>query len=70
MQAYDYNDRLIGNPKPFNPVKLEAMLNDTEKKIKGVRVFRLKKGMTLDIGGVDYKVIAVRENGKVTMRLK
>ncbi len=55
-------------PEPYDPKKLETLLEDP--KIKEVRVFRLQKGMRINIEGSVYKVTAVRPNGKITLRPK
>ena len=53
-------------PVPYDSEKLTAALE--HKEVEAVRVFRLKKGMTVDVGGTRYKVTAVRDNGKITLR--
>jgi hypothetical protein len=65
MQAR-YPDGL-NDIEPYDSKKLEEHL---EAGATEVRVFRLKKGMIVNIEGELYKVTAVRENGKVTMRPK
>jgi len=57
---------MVANPVPFNQNRMQSALEDP--RIKQVRVFKLKPGMAVDIGGTIYKVIAVRPNGKITMR--
>lgn len=66
MQAIE-KDGLHREPEPFDPARIMQLLN--EPKVKEVRVFRLQKGMTLNVQGRKYKVIAARPNGKVTMKL-
>lgn len=66
MQPYDKNDQAVGPIEQFNPERLEALLENP--KVKTVKVFRLKKGMIINIEGHEYKVIAVRPNGKATLR--
>jgi len=51
---------------PFDIKEMEQLLED--KSIKEVRVFKLKPGMKLNIQGIKYKVVAVRQNGKVTLK--
>ena len=65
MQSVDHNE-LAGPINEYEPKRLEAMLKDPN--VKYVRVFNLKKGDRVQIGGHTYKVTAVRPNGKVTMR--
>jgi len=67
MQAieHDGTERI---PEMFNEERLEALLDKPE--VKEVRVFRLKKGMRIQIHGSAYKVIAVRPTGKVTLKLQ
>jgi len=67
MQQINH-DGSKGPIEPFDKKKMEKFLNDP--KVKEVRVFRLKKGMTVDFKGTTYKVTAVRPNGKVTLREK
>jgi len=54
------------DPELYDSVKLEATLQD--KKVSEVRVFRLQHGMILTVRGTRYKVIAARQNGKVTLK--
>ena len=65
MQAVEH-DGTKREPEPYVPEKLEALLDDP--KVKEVRVFRLKTGMRINISGSIYKVIAVRPNGKATLK--
>jgi len=67
MQAVDH-DGLKRMIEPFDPERMIKLLED--RKVKEVRVFRLKKGMTINIKNTHYKVIAVRPNGKVTLKEK
>lgn len=67
MQAieHDGTQRVI---EEFNQRQMEKHLNNPA--VKEVRVFKLTKGMTVKIKDTFYKIIAVRPNGKVTMRPK
>ena len=53
-------------PELYDEAKMNRALKDP--KVKEVRVFRMKKGLKLNIEGHRYKVIAVRPNGKVTLK--
>jgi len=46
----------------------KAKNEKTEGEARRPRLPRLEKGMKLNIGGVVYKVTAVRPNGKATIR--
>jgi len=65
MQAieHDGTQRMI---EVFDPKRLEALLGEPE--VKEVKVFRLEKGMLINIEGGAYKVIAARPNGKITLK--
>jgi len=73
MQAIEHDGtrRMV---ERYNERKIEAHLDDPN--VKEVRVFRLKRGMTITVHHKDggqveeatYKVIAARPNGKVTLR--
>jgi len=65
MQAieHDGTQRMI---EVFEARRLEALLDEPE--VKEVRVFRLEKGMLINIEGAAYKVIAARPNGKITLK--
>jgi len=65
MQAIEHNG-FKRDMEMYKPERLEAFLNDP--KVKEVRVFRLQKGMIINIEGARYKVIAVRSNGKTTLK--
>lgn len=65
MQAIEH-DGTERMPEIFNPERLEALLDEPE--VKEVKVFRLKKGMKINIGNIYYKVTAVRLNGKITLK--
>lgn len=66
MQTVDRNGER-GNLKFFDQEKLEESLKDPN--VDHVRVFQLKRRMKVIIQGTAYKVIAVRPNGKITMKL-
>ena len=55
-------------PEVYDSEVLEKHLENPE--VKEVRVFKLKKGLVLRIGDGLYKVVAVRSNGKVTLKFK
>jgi len=55
-------------PEPYDHEKLKQELEKPE--VQEVRVFKLKEGMTLHVGGRLYKVARVRKNGKVTLKPK
>jgi len=65
MQAIEHGgtEREI---EPFNKRKLFERLEDP--KVKEVKVFKLQPGHRLTVQGMTYKVIAVRPNGKITMK--
>ena len=65
MQAIEFDGKRR-DPEPYDPEKLEQLLE--EKNVREVRVFHLKKGMRINIGNIQYKVVAVRSNGKITLR--
>lgn len=65
MQAIEH-DGTKKMPEVYTPKKLKAHLKDP--KVKEVRVFRLNKGMSINIEGDLYKVIAIRPNGKLTLK--
>ena len=54
------------NPVPFDKEKMEKAIKHPD--VQQVRVFRLERGMKINIEGQVYKVIAVRQNGKVTLK--
>ena len=54
------------NPVPFEAEKIEAALEHPE--VEQVRVFRLEKGMRVNIGHTIYKVALVRPDGKVVLK--
>ena len=62
------NDGSVGPIVPFNAKELYECLE--KENVKEVKVFRLKKGMVITIGGHAYKVTAVREDGKVVLKPK
>ena len=62
-----HDDGSRGPIKPFDTKLMEQMLDKPE--VKEMRVFRLRSGMRLIIEGSTYKVISVRPNGKITMKL-
>lgn len=66
MQAIEHSgaERM---PEIFNPKRLKTLLDGPE--VKEVRVFKIKKGMKINIEGNLYKVIAARPNGKITLKL-
>lgn len=67
MQAikHDMTERMI---EPYDSEKLKSRLEDPA--VKEVRVFKLQKGMRINIRGGIYKVVAARPNGKITLRYK
>ena len=65
MQPID-NEGRRGPIEPFDPGRLERHLKNPD--IREVRVFRIKKGMKINIHGTLYKCIAARPNGKVTLK--
>ncbi|MBW2623940.1 MAG: hypothetical protein JRD68_13615 [Deltaproteobacteria bacterium] len=65
MQAMD-QDGVGRMPEMFNQKRMNGLLKDPD--VKEVRVFRLKKGTRINIDGHNYKIIAARPNGKITMR--
>lgn len=65
MQAH-YNNGIKGPVEPFDDEKLKTHLANPN--IEEVRIFRLKKGMKVQIVSTWYKVVSVRPNGKVSMR--
>jgi len=67
MQAID-NDGTQRMIEMFDQRKMEKHLADPA--VKEVRVFNLKKGMTVNIQNTLYKITAVRPSGKITMRPK
>jgi hypothetical protein len=67
MQAIG-NDGMGRMPEPYDHEKLVEHLEQPE--VQEVRVFKLREGMALDIGGKPYKVSRVRSNGKVTLKPK
>ena len=66
MQPIDH-DGIGGMPEIFDFKRLETLLEKPE--VKEVKVFRLKKGMKINIGNIYYKVTAVRSNGKITIKM-
>jgi hypothetical protein len=67
MQAIEKD----GTERPLEPYDHEKLIQHLEKpEVQEVRVFKLKEGMTLHIGGKLYKVSRVRQNGKVTLKPK
>ena len=62
------NDGSVGPIEEFDFDSLEKKIGDPN--VKEVRVFRLKKGMNVMIGGHEYKVTTVREDGKAVLRPK
>ena len=60
------HDGYRGDIELFNEEKMQELLDDPE--VKEVRVFKMEPGLRIEIGGITYKVTAVRSNGKVTMR--
>jgi len=66
MQAIEH-DGIRRMPEIFNPKRLKALLDEPE--VKEVRVFRLEKGMKINIQGSVYKVISARLNGKITLKM-
>ena len=61
MQQIDV-DGSKGPIEQFNPRKLIKAFNNP--KVKEVRVFRLEKGMTVEIKGKQYEVISLNSKGK------
>jgi hypothetical protein len=53
------------NPVPYNPDFVAKAINHPV--VEEIRIFRLKKGMIIDIGGKGYKVGTVRPRGKITL---
>ena len=67
MQAIEKD----GTERPLEPYDSEKLTQHLEDpKVQEVRVFKLKEGMTLHVGGKLYKVARVRLNGKVTLKPK
>lgn len=67
MQAIEKD----GTKRPLEPYDSEKLIEHLEKpEVQEVRVFKLKEGMTLHVGGRLYKVARVRQNGKVTLKPK
>ena len=64
MQEVRY-DGSEGPIEPFEEKKLLAALERAD--VESVSVFRLKKGMRVEIAGCTYKVIRVRDNGRVVL---
>ena len=65
MQAIEHdNTRRL--PEMFREERMNELLEDDE--VKEVRVFNLKKGMKIEVGGSNYKVTTCRSNGKITIR--
>jgi len=67
MQAIEY-DGTEWMPEVFDKDRIEKLLED--QRVKEVRVFKLVKGMDINVAGVVYKVIAIRPNGKITLKPK
>jgi len=65
MQAVEHSG-IERMPEIFNAERLESLLDDPE--VKEVKVFKLEKGMLINIEGCAYKVIAARPNGKITLK--
>ena len=65
MQAIEHDGkrRMI---EPLDLKRMKGLLEEPE--VKEVRVFKLKKGMRINIKGSVYKVIAARLNGKITLK--
>jgi len=61
-----YHDGSRGLVERFMERRLQEHLADPA--VKEVRVFNLRRGQVVHIEGRYYKVIAVRPNGKVTLR--
>jgi len=53
---------------PFDEGLLKNAIND--ERIDHVKVCRLKEGMNVAVEGQDYKVVRVRPDGKVVLKLK
>lgn len=66
MQPYNRNNEPLSDPVPFAAEKIEEYLANSE--VDHVKVFKLKEGMRLNIGGVIYKVTTVRPNGKAVIK--
>ncbi len=66
MQALDHDSKPIRSAELYDPKRMKELLDRAET--KEVRVFKLSKGMRINIKGCEYKVTAVRPNGKITMR--
>ncbi|MBN1535221.1 MAG: hypothetical protein JW908_00710 [Anaerolineales bacterium] len=62
MQPITKNGEAL-EPLPFDVEKMKEILNDPE--IKEVRVFKPRRGMTLEIRGVIYKIVSVSKNGSL-----
>ncbi len=67
MQAIEH-DGTRRFPEVYKAKRLKELLKDD--KVKEVRVFNLRKGMEVEVGGCFYKVTAARSNGKITLRRK
>ena len=65
MQPIEHDGKK-GMIELYDSKKLEGLMGD--KRVKEVRVFRLKRGMILTVYGTRYKVVAARDNGKVTLK--
>ena len=65
MQAIEH-DGIKRAMELFDQEKLQEHLNDPD--VAEVRVFRLQKGMRINVNGAEYKVITVRPNGKATIK--
>ena len=54
------------DPVPFDAEKAEKALERPE--VKQVRVFQLEAGMRVNIRGTVFKVIRVRDDGKIVLK--
>jgi hypothetical protein len=60
------HDESRGPIEPFDADEAKRRLENPN--VKEIAVFGLQKGMRIIVEGQAYKVITVRENGKITMR--
>ena len=57
-----------GAAEPFDEVKMAEAIGHPD--VKDVRVFKLRKGMRLSLGGSVYVVRNKKRNGRVTLELE
>jgi hypothetical protein len=61
------NDGQARAPEIYSQNKMQEALDDP--RVKEVRVFKLKKGMEINIGNLRYRVVSVRHrDGKVILK--